>query len=146
MKKIKSFNIFINESKKFSYNDVLNKQKIGEPLYDMLFSNEKDEFIEDEIDIEELRNINGIYNDENGEPKQTVSDFEEQDMDEDYYASKILMDKIVNGIELSPIVVDENYKLLDGRHRLAAYSELWFYYGYDFPMDSKLKLYKRIKN
>jgi hypothetical protein len=41
-------------------------------------------------------------------------------------------------------VVDENYKLLDGFHRLAAYSELYFYHGYDFDFDGKLKIYKRI--
>ena len=41
---------------------------------------------------------------------------------------------------------DENYKILDGSHRLAAYSELYFYYGYDFPFDGDLKIYKRIKN
>jgi hypothetical protein len=52
----------------------------------------------------------------------------------------------VDGIELSPIVVDENYKLLDGFHRLAAYSELYFYHDYDFDFDGNLKIYKRNEN
>jgi hypothetical protein len=56
------------------------------------------------------------------------------------------MDEIVKGIKLSPIVVDENYKILDGSHRMAAYSELWFYYGYDFNFNGLLDIYKRIKN
>ena len=67
-------------------------------------------------------------------------------MDEDYEIGRKLMNKIVNGTELNPIVVDEEYKLLDGRHRLSAYSELYYYFGYDYPFDGKLKIYKRISN
>ena len=48
-------------------------------------------------------------------------------MDEDYEIGRKLMNKIVNGTELNPIVVDEKYKILDGRHRLSAYSELYYY-------------------
>lgn len=134
-----------NENK-ISYNDVLDKQEVGDPCFSCLFSNETSEFVKDKINIERLRELNGFNNDEGSEIEQTVSYFKEIEADEDYYVSRKLMDKIVDGIKLNPIVVDKNYKLLDGRHRLAAYSELWFYHGYDFPIDDELEVYKRIKN
>jgi hypothetical protein len=136
----------LKESASISYDDVLKKQQQGSPAYDLLFSNEDAEFIEEKINIEKLRTVNGFNNDPDDELEQTVSYFEEVGMDEDYFISRKLMNKIVDGVELSPIVVDENYKILDGNHRLAAYSELWFYHGYDFPFNGMLKIYKRVKN
>ena len=139
-------NDIIKEQKVFSYHDVTEKQEEGDPYFDGIFSNETSEFVEETIDILKLRELNGFSNDRDEELEQTVSYFKELDFDEDYHVSKELMDKIVDGIELNNIVVDENYKILDGRHRLAAYSELYFYYGYDFSFDGDLKIYKRIKN
>jgi hypothetical protein len=137
---------YLSEQHILSYDDVIKKQKIGDPYFDGIFSNETSEFVEEKIHIEKLRELNGFHNDIDDELEQTVSNFEDIGLDEDYYVSKKLMNKIVNGTKLNPIVVDEKYKILDGRHRLAAYSELWFYYGYDFPFDGNLKIYKRIKN
>lgn len=134
-----------NENK-ISYSDVLSKQEIGDPYFAHIFSNETSEFVKDKINIEKLRELNGFNNDESDEIDQTISYFEEIGADEDYYTSKKLMGKIIDGVKLNPIVVDENYKVLDGSHRLAAYSELWFYYGYDFPIDDELEIYKRINN
>lgn len=136
----------LKESNSISYDDVLKKQRQGSPAFDMLFSNENAEFIEEKINIEKLRTSNGFSNNPDDEIEQTVSYFEEVGLDEDYFISRKLMNKIVDGVQLSPIVVDENYKILDGSHRLAAYSELWFYHSYDFPFDGMLKIYKRIKN
>jgi hypothetical protein len=133
MKKLKSF-------ENFSYSDVLKNQQIGNPAYDLLFSDEDAEFELEEINIDKLRKINGF---EDGD--QTLTDFIELGLDEDESITQELFNKIVDGVELSPIVVDENYKLLDGRHRLAAYSELYYFYGYDFYFDGKLKIYKRIQ-
>lgn len=137
---------YLNEQQVLSYQDVIQKQKIGSPYFDYIFSNESSEFVEEKIHIEKLRYLNGFHNDIDNELEQTVSYFKDNDFDEDYYVSKKLMNKIVNGTKLNPIVVDENYKILDGSHRLAAYSELWFYYGYDFQFDGNLEIYKRIKN
>ncbi len=124
-----------------SYDDVLNQQKKGSPYSDAIFSNETSEFVEEKIHIDKLRELNEFEDED-----QTVSYFDEIGMDEDFYVSRKLMNKLVDGIELNPIVVDENYKILDGSHRLAAYSELWLYHGYDFPFDGILKIYKRVKN
>jgi len=142
-RKIKTIREFLNEQQILSYQDVTQKQKIGDPYFDDIFSDENSEFVEEKIHIEKLRELNGFHNDVDDELEQTVSNFEDIGLDEDYYVSKELMNKIVNGTKLSPIVVDEKYKILDGRHRLAAYSELWFYYGYDFPFDGNLEIYKR---
>jgi hypothetical protein len=128
-----------------SYNEVLKKQQTGDYYFDFLFSNENSKFIEETIDIRELRELNGFSDDED-EIEQTISYFNDNGMDEDYEIGRKLMNKIVNGTELNPIVVDEEYKLLDGRHRLSAYSELYYYFGYDYPFDGKLKIYKRISN
>ena len=135
---------YLNEQQILSYQDVTQKQKIGDPYFDGIFSDENSEFVKEKIHIEKLRELNGFHNDVDDELEQTVSNFEDIGFDEDYYVSKKLMNKIVNGTKLNPIVVDEKYKILDGRHRLAAYSELWFYYGYDFPFDGNLEIYKRI--
>jgi hypothetical protein len=151
MKDLKEFvekivNEVLKEENILTYDEVLKKQKTGDYYFDILFSNKDAKFVEEKIDIEKLRKLNGFNNDIDDELEQTVSNFEEIGFDEDYYISKKLMNKIVNGVELNPIVVDENYKILDGRHRLAAYSELYFYYGYDFSFDGNLKIYKRISN
>ena len=147
MKKIKKvLKEIIEETDKLSYQDILKKQEIGNPYAAILFSKEGSEFVEEKINIERLRELNGFHNDMDDELEQTVSHFNEVGLDEDYYVSKKLMNKIVDGVKLNPIVVDEKYKILDGWHRLAAYSELWFYHGYDFPFDGNLEIYKRIKN
>ena len=130
---------FLKSFDNLSYDNVLKQQQIGDPAYDLLFSEKDSEFIEEEIDIEELREINGFNSDE-----QTISYFVEVGADEDESISRSLFKKIVDGVELSPIVVDENYKLLDGRHRLAAYSELYYYFGYDFDFNGMLKILKRV--
>jgi hypothetical protein len=137
---------FLHESKKISYSDVLKKQEMGNPYSSYIFSNKNSNFIKEKIHIEKLRDFNGFANDIKNELEQTVSYFYDVDMDEDYYVSRKLMNKIVDGIKLNPIVVDENYKILDGSHRLAAYSELWFYHSYDFPFDGMLEIYKRTNN
>lgn len=143
--KVKNFKQFVNENNGLTYNDVLKKQQIDNPYSDVLFSTENSKFVEEIIDIKKLRELNGFSDDEN-EIEQTVSYFNDLGMDEDYSVSKKLMNKIVNGVKLSPIVVDENYKVLDGSHRLAAYSELYYYHSYDFDFNGKLKIYKRISN
>jgi hypothetical protein len=136
---------FNGGGKVLSYNEVLKKQQTGDYYFDFLFSNENSKFIEETIDIRELRELNGFSDDED-EIEHTISYFNDLGMDEDYEIGRKLMNKIVDGVELSPIVVDEEYKLLDGRHRLSAYSELYYYFGYDYPFDGKLKIYKRISN
>lgn len=148
MKKIISitYSEFLREGRLLSYDDVLKNQQIDKPYSSMLFSNNTSKFTEEKIYIKKLRELNGFDNDTDDELEQTISHFYEIGMDEDYHVSKKLMSKIVDGIRLSPIVVDENYKILDGWHRLAAYSELWFYYGYDFPFDGELDIYRRVKN
>ena len=128
-----------------SYNDVLKYQQIGDPSSDILFSSENSEFLEETIHITKLRELNNMSNEETDDGyEQTLSYFKELGLDEDESITRRLFKKIVDGIELSSIVVDENYKLLDGFHRLAVYSELYFYHGYDFDFDGKLKIYKRI--
>jgi len=136
---------FAGGGKVLSYNEVLKKQQTGDYYFDFLFSNENSKFIEETIDIRELRELNGFSDDED-EIEHTISYFNDLGMDEDYEIGRKLMNKIVDGVELSPIVVDEEYKLLDGWHRLSAYSELYYYFGYDYPFDGKLKIYKRISN
>ena len=136
----------IEENDKLTYQDILKKQEIGNPYAAILFSKEDSEFVEEKINIEKLRELNGFHNDSDDELEQTVSYFNEVGLDEDYYVSRKLMNKIVDGVKLNPIVVDEKYKILDGWHRLAAYSELWFYHGYNPPFDGNLEIYKRIKN
>ncbi len=143
--KVKNFKQFVNENNELTYNNVFKKQQIDNPYSDVLFSTKNSKFVEEIIDIKKLRELNGFSDDED-EIEQTVSYFGDLDMDEDYTVSKKLMNKIVNGIKLSPIVVDEKYKVLDGSHRLAAYSELYYYHSYDFDFDGKLKIYKRISN
>jgi hypothetical protein len=128
-----------------NYNDVIKKQQIDNPYSDTIFSNETSKFVEETISIEKLRQLNG-FSEDDGEIEQSVSYFNDTGMDEDYYVSKKLMTKIVDDVKLSPIVVDETYKILDGSHRLAAYSELYYNYSYDYPFDGKLKIYKRISN
>lgn len=140
---VKNFKRFVNENNELTYNYVFKKQQIDNPYSDVLFSTENSKFVEEIIDIKKLRELNGFSDDED-EIEQTVSYFNDLGMDEDYSVSKKLMNKIVNGVKLSPIVVDENYKVLDGSHRLAAYSELYYYYDFDF--NGKLKIYKRISN
>ena len=151
MKDLKEFIVttlrkIINEDNQLTYNDVLAKQQIDNPYSDILFSTENSKFEEEIIHIERLRELNGFSDDDDGEIEQTISYFDALDMDEDYAVSRKLMTKIVNGINLSPIVVDQEYKILDGSHRLAAYSELYYYHSYDFDFDGKLKIYKRIYN
>ena len=143
--KVKNFKQFVNENNELTYNAVFKKQQIDNPYSDLLFSTENSKFVEEIIDIKKLRELNGFSDDED-EIEQTVSYFNDLGMDEDYSVSKKLMNKIVNGVKLSPIVVDENYKVLDGSHRLAAYSELYYYHSYDFDFNGKLKIYKRISN
>jgi hypothetical protein len=143
--KVKNFKQFVNENNELTYNNVFKKQQIDNPYSDVLFSTKNSKFVEEIIDIKKLRELNGFSDDED-EIEQTVSYFGDLGMDEDYTVSKKLMNKIVNGIKLSPIVVDEKYKVLDGSHRLAAYSELYYYHSYDFDFDGKLKIYKRISN
>jgi len=143
--RVKNWKQFLNENNELTYNTVFKKQQIDNPYSDVLFSTENSKFVEEIIDIKKLRELNGFSDDED-EIEQTVSYFNDLGMDEDYSVSKKLMNKIVNGVELSPIVVDENYKVLDGSHRLAAYSELYFYHSYDFDFNGKLKIYKRISN
>ena len=143
--RIKNWKQFLNENNELTYNAVFKKQQIDNPYSDVLFSTEHSKFVEEIIDIESLRELNGFSDDED-EIEQTISYFNDLGMDEDYSVSKKLMNKIVNGVELSPIVVDENYKVLDGSHRLAAYSELYYYHSYDFDFNGKLKIYKRISN
>jgi hypothetical protein len=136
---------FDGGGKVLGYNDVIKKQQIDNPYSDVLFSNKNSKFIEETIDIKELRELNGFSDDED-EIEQTISYFNDLGMDEDYAVGRKLMNKIVDGVQLSPIVVDEEYKVLDGSHRLSAYSELYYYFGYDYPFDGKLKIYKRIYN
>jgi hypothetical protein len=143
--RVKNWKQFLNESNNLTYKDVLTKQQKDKPYSDMLFSNETAKFVEETINIEKLRQLNG-FSEDDGEIEQSVSNFDELGMDEDYYVSRKLMDKIVNGVVLSPIVVDENYKVLDGSHRLAAYSELYYNFYQEFPFDGNLKIYKRISN
>ena len=143
--KVKNFKQFVNENNELTYNAVFKKQQIDNPYSDVLFSTENSKFVEEIIDIKKLRELNGFSDDED-EIEQTVSYFNDLGMNEDYSVSKKLMNKIVNGVKLSPIVVDENYKVLDGSHRLAAYSELYYYHSYDFDFNGKLKIYKRISN
>ena len=131
--------------KVLGYDDVIKKQQIDNPYSDVIFSNENAKFVEETISIEKLRQLNG-FSEDYDEIEQSVSYFNVNGMDEDYYVSKKLMNKIVDGVKLSPIVVDENYKVLDGSHRLSAYSELYYYYSYDYPFDGILKIYKRISN
>jgi hypothetical protein len=136
---------FKRGGKVLGYDDVIKKQQIDNPYSDVLFSNKNSKFIEETIDIKQLRELNGFSDDED-EIEQTISYFNDLGMDEDYAVGRKLMNKIVDGVELSPIVVDEEYKVLDGSHRLSAYSELYYYFGYDYPFDGKLKIYKRISN
>ena len=150
---ITKFEKFLNES--IEYGVVLKKQQIDKPYSDVLFSNENSKFVEKKIHIKKLRELNNFNDDE--EIEQTITYFRDIGMDEDEWVSKKLMNKIINGIKLSPIVVDENYKILDGSHRLAAYSELYYYGKYfsrydidktyinDFLVSGLLKIYKRIK-
>jgi hypothetical protein len=56
---------YINENKMLKYGDVMGKQKKGNPTSDLLFSNETSEFIEETINIEELRKLNNLSNDIN---------------------------------------------------------------------------------
>jgi hypothetical protein len=132
-------------NEEITYLDVLQNQQIGNPSSDILFSEENAKFIKEIINIRKLRELNN-FSEDNGEVEQSVSEFNNLGMDEDYYISKKLMKKIVNGVKLSPIVVDENYKLLDGSHRLAAYSELYYHHSYDFEFDGNLEIYRRISN
>jgi hypothetical protein len=134
---------YLNEQV-LKYNDVIKKQQIDNPYSDTIFSNKTSNFVEENIHIEKLRNLNGFLEDD--EIEQSVTYFNDVGMDEDYYVSKKLMNKIVDGIKLSPIVVDEDYKVLDGSHRLAAYTELYYYHSYDFEFSGVLKIYKRISN
>ncbi len=136
--------IFFNENKQLTYDDVIKQQQIGNPYSDELFSSKNSLFVEEVVDIELLREKNNFSNDD--EIEHTVSYFKELGLDEDYIISRKIMDKIVDGIKLTPIVVDEEYKILDGSHRLAAYSELYYYYSNDFSFNGKLKIYKRISN
>jgi hypothetical protein len=140
---MKNWITFLNDS--LSYDSVLKKQQIDKPYSDILFSKETAKFVEETINIQKLRELNG-FSEDNDEIEQSVSYFNDIGMDEDYYVSRKLMTKIVNGVKLNPIVVDENYKILDGSHRLAAYSELYYNFYQDFPFDGNLKIYKRISN
>lgn len=151
---ITKFEKFLNES--IEYGVVLKKQQIDKPYSDVLFSNENSKFVEKKIHIKKLRELNNFK--DNDEIEQSITYFIDIGMDEDEWVSKKLMKKIVNGIKLNPIVVDENYKILDGSHRLAAYSELYYYSKYssrydidrtyinDFLIYGMLKIYKRVKN
>jgi hypothetical protein len=96
----------LSDKKQLSYNDILRKQKIGDPYMINEFGNKTSKFIEDDIHIEKLRKLNGFNNHKDDEIEQTVSNFDELGLDEDYFISKGLMRKIIHGIELNPIVVD----------------------------------------
>lgn len=144
MKHINDFKIFKNENNQLTYDDVVKKQRIDDPYSGCLFSNKDSKFVEETIHIKKLREMNEFSDDD--EIEQTISYFNDLGLDEDYSVSKRLMNKIVKGVILSPIVVDEDYRVLDGSHRLAAYSELYYFYSYDFPFDGNIKIYKRISN
>lgn len=128
-----------------SFDDVFKNQKKGDPKYPWTFSNEDDTFDLETIHIEKLRELNMVENDdvENGYYPMTLTELEELGEDEEYEVSLNLLEKLIDGVELSPIVVDSNYEILDGRHRLQAYSELYFYHKEDYPIDPNLKIYKK---
>lgn len=134
--------IRLRESKLYSYNDVFSKQEI-DSYYLNSIGKEDSKFIKEKIDIKKLRELNGLDLDEDtDEIEQTISYFEENGLDEDYNISKELLNKIYDGINLNPIVVNENYRILDGWHRLATYSELYFYSN---SFNGIIDIFKRVK-
>lgn len=123
----------------YSYEQVMKQQKVNS-YYLNPIGNPNSKFIKEKIHILKLRELNGI-DDSEDEKEQTVSYFEEYGLDEDYSISRELLNKIYDGEKLNPIVVDENYEILDGFHRLASYSELYF----NSSIDPQLEIFRRIK-
>ncbi|QST02478.1 hypothetical protein IMZ31_23805 (plasmid) [Pontibacillus sp. ALD_SL1] len=54
----------------------------------------------------------------------TLRECEELDLDEDYYVIKRLMRAYQNGANIPPVILDSNYDVIDGSHRLGAMFEL----------------------
>jgi len=57
-------------------------------------------------------------------PSCTRESYADLNMYEDLITIDELIGKIKKGIELNPIIVDSNYQLIDGNHRLVAYNKL----------------------
>lgn len=137
-RKFKDYDTWLFEKQKiYNLEDVQKVQSKDFSSSDIIFDTKpNDKFILTKV------NINDII-----EKHESLSldQYKDDDLDEDIHIVASLIDSIVNEKDITPIVIDENNKILDGLHRFVAYRELYEHYGYDFPWDGSLPVYKRIK-
>lgn len=116
----KIFDSWKPSNKIFTLKDV-EKIQTKEKVYssDIIFDANKD----DKFVIEKVR-LNDITIGHN--KNLSLDDYKKLNMDEDIIITEVLIDKIDNNIDIVPIVVDENYEIMDGIHRYVAYKELKF--------------------
>lgn len=120
--KLKDWKIFneSSNSKIYSLDEVQKIQSSNKPSSDIIFgAKERDLFYLKNIDLDDI----------NVDKDLTLDFYKNEDLDEDVYIVEKLLRLLDSDIEISPIVLDENNKIMDGLHRYVAHREYRDYYN-----------------
>jgi len=113
-------------NKVYTANEVQTIQSKHNPSSDIIFDMTKS-------DTFELINIS--ISDINAPNNLSYEFYYDNDLDEDLSIVHKLVNLLQKGVQLTPIVVDENFKIMDGLHR---------YVAYDYLNMSTISVFKRI--
>lgn len=130
LKDWKSFNEYV-DSKIYTLDDVQKIQSSNKPSSDIIFDAKQG-------DLFNLKNVN--LDDINIDENLTLDFYKNEDLDEDVHIVEKLLNLLDSDIDISPIVLDENYKIMDGLHRYVAHKEYRDYYN----GPSKIKAFVKI--
>jgi hypothetical protein len=114
MKRIPTFDEFLLESFTLGSEIILLNKGLSKSEDGSAFIDKNQKFEKRTIPLKSVNN-KGIY-----------SWYVKRGLDEDVSMIDNLVDKILSGIKLHPIVLDKDMKILDGNHRFVAYRKLGY--------------------
>jgi hypothetical protein len=104
----------------YTFDEVKKIQSSNKPSSDIIFdAKEGDLFILKNIDLDDISIDKDL----------TLDFYKNEDLDEDVHIVEKLLSLLDSDIEISPIVLDENDKIMDGLHRYVAHKEYRDYYN-----------------
>jgi len=128
--------IDMEHDKIYSLEDVQKLQSEGFMSMDLIFDAKPgDRFILTQMHVNDFREEYHQIN---------LEFYKKRKMDSSYSIAKKIMDRIVNDKPINPIVVDKKGEIMDGRHRYAAYRQLYDYHSYDFSFNGKINVFKQL--
>lgn len=118
-------------TKTFTLDDIQKHQQTNRPSSDIIFgAKDEDTFTKLQIPINSIKAPKGL----------SLSYYKKKGLDEDIYIVEKLMRLIDNGTMITPLVLDENNKIMDGLHRYVAYKEMEDYHN----GSNSIIVYKRV--